>query len=48
LVLISLLKPVVYSSNNKIGFAMDSKSKKEAIFTFGDCEAVILKCRSII
>jgi len=27
---------------------MDSKSKKEAIFTFGDCEAVILKCRSII
>jgi len=31
--------------NNKVGFAMDSKTKKETIFTLGDCERVILRCR---
>ena len=31
-------------TNNKVGFAMDSKTKKETIFALEDCEKVIFRC----
>ncbi len=35
------------NTTNKVGFAIDSKTKKEAIFTLEDCEQIILRCRKI-
>ena len=31
-------------STNRSGFAIDSKTKEDVIFTLEDCEKVILKC----
>jgi len=31
-------------TNNKVGFAMDSKTKEDVVFSLAYCEEVILQC----